>query len=434
MRYLAAETGADAGADYGTILDAERRVVQLTRELERLTPAVAVYDAEYGAEYGSEYSEGHGGAPDAATVCASLPEAATLLEYFADGDTLIAFVLTRSGVRAQTLGSPSQIESELGRLNFFLTRAAQGQRYLEVYGEAGLQARIDKHLGTLFDLLIRPLELTHPNSDSGFNSSSDAELNVSPKFDLTVVPHGPLQAVPFTALFSGAHYLIDDAHLSVAPSAAVYLHCRNRPQHPAAGLVAFGVPTESIPGVENEITAIAELAQLGRGAKTFVGEAATLSAFFTRAPHASILHLATHGVYRPDHPAFSGLRLIDGWLTARDLYTLELRAALVVLSACESALSGQGVGDEQFGLARGFLHAGAPALVASLWPVKDDQTTLLVRAFYKRLYGGESVGRALRGAQLEVRRSHPNPYYWAAFTVIGDPERTVVDAQISTPG
>ncbi len=180
--------------------------------------------------------------------------------------------------------------------------------------------------------------------------------------------------------------------------ADVYLHCRNGPQHPAAGRVAFGVPTESIPGVQDEVAAIAELAQTERGAETFIGEAATLSAFFTRAPHAGVLHLATHGVYRPDNPIFSGLRLVDGWLTARDLYTLGLRAAPVILSACESALSGQGVGDEQFGLARGFLHAGAPALVASRWLVKDEQTTLLIRALYTRLYSGESVGRALRGA------------------------------------
>ena len=278
------------------------------------------------------------------------------------------------------------------------------------------KARIDTHLGALYNLLLRPLELTRPSLERGL-------------IDLVVVPHGPLQAVPFAALFDGARYLIDDARLSVAPSAAVYLHCRSAPRHPAGTLVAFAVPTETIPGVRDEVKAIAQLAEEAKlTAQTAFGDDATLNAFFAHAPHADVLHLAAHGVYRPDNPVFSGLRLADGWLTARDLYALKLRAALVVLSACESALSSQGVGGEQFGLARGFLHAGAPALVASLWPVKDEQTTLLIGALYKRLYHGETVRAALRGALLEVRAAHPNPYYWAAFAVIGDPERTVTDA------
>ena len=424
QHYLGAEAGMGQSAQ-SAVLGAERRVAVLTRELEHLAHTVPA----------------PGQTPSAAVVCAGLPEGTTLLEYFASGDSLIAFVLTRSGVRAQTLGSLAQIKEVQSRLSFFLTRVAQGRRYLEVYGATGLQARIDKQLSALYDLLIRPLNISpdkSPDTSGDAPENTENTENTAPGLELVVVPHGSLQAVPFAALFDGTRYLLDYAQLSVAPSAAIYLHCRNTPQHRTeagvGALLAFGVPTESIPGVQAEVRAIAQLARdaakanpavAETAARTIVGADATLASFFAGAPHAGVLHLATHGVYRPDNPVFSGLRLADGWLTARDLYTLELRAALVVLSACESALAGQSSGDEQFGLARGFLHAGAPALVASLWPVKDDHTTELIRAFYTRLYRGETVRAALRGAQLEVRALHPNPYYWAAFAVIGDPERTV---------
>lgn len=387
--YLAAEQSE--GQSWHDVLGAERRVTELTRELERLTST---------AETLAPVT-----IPSAAAVCAGLTDETVLLEYFSSGETLTAFVLTRGGVRAHTLGALSEVRAELGRLSFFMNRAAQGAAYLNVYGDSGLQTRIDKALGVLYDLLIRPLNLERAARD------------------LVIVPHGPLHTVPFAALCGGEHYLIDDYALSFAPSAAVYTHCVGVAQQPEGTLLAMGVPTDAIPAVREEVATIAALA--GR-AETAVGDAATLEAFFTHAPAANVVHLATHGVYRPDNPAFSGLRLHDGWLTARDLYTVKLRASLVVLSACESALSSQGSSDEQFGLARGFLHAGAPTLVASLWPVKDEQTYQLIRAFYARLYSGESVRAALRSAQLEVRAAHPNPYYWAAFSVIGDPNRTVV--------
>jgi CHAT domain-containing protein len=65
-------------------------------------------------------------------------------------------------------------------------------------------------------------------------------------------------------------------------------------------------------------------------------------------------------------------------------------------------------------------------LVASLWPVKDDTTARFMTNFYARLHQASSVASALREAQLELRQQHPNPYYWAAFTLTGDPQRTVV--------
>ena len=127
---------------------------------------------------------------------------------------------------------------------------------------------------------------------------------------------------------------------------------------------------------------------------------------------------------------FSGLRFSDGWLAARDLYSVRLGASLVVLPACESALASNTEGGELFGIARGFLYAGTPSLVGSLWPVQDEQTAQLMKAFYQALREGSNVAEALRSAQLHLRAEHPNPYHWAAFGVIGDPRRGVADQPV----
>jgi CHAT domain-containing protein len=76
-------------------------------------------------------------------------------------------------------------------------------------------------------------------------------------------------------------------------------------------------------------------------------------------------------------------------------------------------------GDELLGLARGFLYAGTPSLVVSLWTVNDRSTSKLMRRFYQSLKKGLSKSTALREAMIEVKASFPHPYYWAPFVLMG---------------
>jgi CHAT domain-containing protein len=120
----------------------------------------------------------------------------------------------------------------------------------------------------------------------------------------------------------------------------------------------------------------------------------------------------------------SGIRLADGWLTARDVCSLRLPASAVVLNACESGRGLVGAGDEQLGLVRGFLIAGASCLVVGLWPMHDRIARELVAAMYSRWYSESHMelrrlGAALRYAQLKVMREWPHPAAWAAFTCVG---------------
>jgi CHAT domain-containing protein len=145
-----------------------------------------------------------------------------------------------------------------------------------------------------------------------------------------------------------------------------------------------------------------------------------------------ILHFATHGVVNTEHPDLSGIVLslvdrsgepLNGFLRLYDVYRLRLSADLVVLSACRTALGREVRGEGLDGLVRGFFHAGAPLVVASLWDADDRATAELMVRFYRgMLQDGLPPVEALRRAQLSLWRQERwrSPYYWAGFVPQGD--------------
>ena len=146
-----------------------------------------------------------------------------------------------------------------------------------------------------------------------------------------------------------------------------------------------------------------------------------------------IVHFATHALINNDHPELSGLvlslvnatgRAQDGFLRLNDIYNLRLPADLVVLSACRTGLGKEMRGEGLVGLTRGFMYAGAPRVLTSLWQVDDAATSELMTRFYRAMLGGKqlSAAAALRQAQIEMwqQRDWQSPYYWAAFTLQGE--------------
>jgi CHAT domain-containing protein len=145
-----------------------------------------------------------------------------------------------------------------------------------------------------------------------------------------------------------------------------------------------------------------------------------------------VVHFATHGLIDTRYPALSALALSSydtngqmqqGLLRLQDIYSLRLNASLAVLSACDTALGREVRGEGLIGLTRGFLHAGAQSVVATLWQVPDRATAALMERFYRGLIeDGLQPVRALRAAQLGIRseRRWANPHFWAAFVVQGD--------------
>src|SRR5262249_58932802 len=104
-----------------------------------------------------------------------------------------------------------------------------------------------------------------------------------------------------------------------------------------------------------------------------------------------VLHLAAHGEARLDNPTFAHVKLADGPLTTADVFKLPLAGALVVLSACESGRAAVHGGDELVGLTRGFLYAGAAALVQSLWRGEDGSTARLMGRVFRGPHHGPTA-------------------------------------------
>ena len=145
-----------------------------------------------------------------------------------------------------------------------------------------------------------------------------------------------------------------------------------------------------------------------------------------------IVHFATHGLINNQHPDLSGivLSLVDeqgrtqnGFLRLYDIYNLKLNADLVVLSACQTALGKEIKGEGLVGLTRGFMYAGAPRVVASLWRIDDRATAEIMKRFYTgMLKDGLRPAAALRAAQISMLNDKrwQSPHFWAAFTLQGE--------------
>ncbi|RLG44531.1 MAG: hypothetical protein DRN92_07870, partial [Thermoproteota archaeon] len=244
---------------------------------------------------------------------------------------------------------------------------------------------------------------------------------------LLIAPDGPLFEVPFHALHDGEAYLLERYEVTYTPSAGVLRLCRESRRRRSAGkgrpiVVGYSGGGE-LPHIMDEIRAVSRALP---EALILMGEEATLARLRELTGRSPLLHLATHALFRRDNPMFSALQLSGGeWLRVMDLYTLRLDGALVTLSGCETGRHRLRGGD-LLGLSRGFLCAGASALVVSLWPVADISTALLMERFYARLVSGETASSALREAQLELWRyeeerdgrlirPYSHPFFWAPF-------------------
>lgn len=274
-----------------------------------------------------------------------------------------------------------------------------------------------------------------------------------------VVPHGPLHFVPFAALdVDGSKSPArQPLTFSILPTISLLPVLRAEREGAeregdtgvdATGdggkgrALVLGNADGNLPHAAAEATRVSRLLAVS----PLLGADASEAAVHEQASEVSILHFATHGVHDARNPLFSHLALApgsghDGRLEVREILDLDLSATrLVVLSACETARGELSVGDDIVGLARGFLAAGTPAVITSLWPVDDEATAALMARFYRHLLGpgpgadSGSVADALDQAQRDVR-ADPRwqaPYYWAAFVLTGDARPD--DRWMSLPG
>jgi CHAT domain-containing protein len=334
-----------------------------------------------------------------------------LLSYYLHKGKLVIFAITAEDLMVHE--HPDGL-AQLEYLLLLLHAHLQPQGWPDVLHPP--QQVIRRLLKKLYDLLISPAVPLLPSS-SGY---------------LTIVPYGPLHQLPFHALYDGSRFLIEDYQVNYLPASSLLMHLgmRNSKQNgdstPAEisarpPLVLGYSDNRHLQRVHDEARTIASLLD----GDCYLEEEATIARLIQQAPSSPIIHLATHGQSRLDAPNFSYVRLADGQLNAIDAFSLDLqKCELVTLSGCETGLSLSGGGDEQLGLSRAFLAAGATSLVISLWPVEDNATNELMQRFYQHLLQGESKVQALRSAQCNLLQQtdsiYAHPYFWAAFRLVGD--------------
>jgi CHAT domain-containing protein len=199
-----------------------------------------------------------------------------------------------------------------------------------------------------------------------------------------------------------------------------------------AGLLGDGIAVPRLPLTRQEAEAIAALAPADATLKALGFKASLTTARSPELSHYRVVHFATHALVNASHPHLSGLLLSlvdeqgqpqDGFLSLNEVYNLNLPADLVVLSACQTGMGKEMRGEGLIGLTRGFMYAGAPRVVASLWKVDDVATSELMKQFYKgMLKEGLRPAAALRTAQIEMSKQKlwASPYYWAGFVLQGE--------------
>lgn len=329
----------------------------------------------------------------------SIPALGRAAHTAGDGEVM-AFVIDRQTARlVRNLASPDRLGELAAELRFQLGRIELGWVYVERHRER-LMAGARAVLAEMYRLLVAPL------ADRLWAAR------------LLLIPHGLLHRIALHGLWDGERYLLERFECSYAPSASLATHSRqrqaNRPDayHSWAGLA---LTDPAIPAARREVQ---QAARHFADSRVFVDADASRQGL-QAAASADVLHLATHGLFRPDNPFFSALKLADGWIDVREIYRLPLAARLIVLSACESGVGRVRGGDEVIGLARGFLGAGAHSLVVSLWNVHDESAADLTDRFYAHLQAGHTPAAALRVAQPMAIAGGLHPYFWAPFLVIG---------------
>ncbi|MFC2129874.1 DUF2225 domain-containing protein [Bacteroidota bacterium] len=211
-----------------------------------------------------------------------------------------------------------------------------------------------------------------------------------------------------------------------------------------------------IPGTKKEVDEIdAILTSNGWQTNKFIADQA-LKSNIKSINNGNIVHIATHGYFLPDvgaenqnkmfgldydkalsNPLLrSGLLFAgaensinntntsfsdNGILTAYEAMNLDLsQTELIVLSACETGLGEIKNGEGVYGLQRAFKIAGAKTIIMSLWKVDDEVTQQFMTIFYKKWLSGSSMRKALKEAQIELKKKHKYPYYWGAFVMVGE--------------
>lgn len=436
------------GTNHNTVVEtaARREIDELLKRYQDVETEIRVKSPQYAALTQPKPLS-------LAEIQAMLPDSSTsLVEFWLGEKRSYAWLVTRTGCQGFELPGRATVEA--------LAR--------QVY--AALNARNENREETLAQreerLKIGSADFT--KTAAQLSAQLLATLGPLGSQRLWIVADGVLAYVPFAALpdpASGAP-LVKQHEISGLPSASVLAALRDRTagrRSPDREVAVFADPVfrandERVAGAKaaavdetvaraaadagiadlprlyfsrQEADAIRKLAPAKQILTALDFDANRAAAKRPELERYRVIHFATHGVMDSRHPEFSGIVLSmvdrsgnpqDGFLRLHEIYNLRLNADLVVLSGCQTALGEDVRSEGIIGLTRGFMYAGSPQVLASLWSIRDRATADLMSRFYDGVLRRHlTPAAALRSAQLSMMQDArwKDPYYWAAFTLQG---------------
>jgi CHAT domain-containing protein/Flp pilus assembly protein TadD len=340
-----------------------------------------------------------------------LPEGVQLVQYAVLEDKILIWVISRNEIALK--------QSNVSRRDLNETI----QRYLKVIARPPNDQEEDVALAKqLYVSLIQPIEAL-----------------LDSKRILCIIPDKNLSYIPFSALISPASqkHLVEDYVITTSQSPSVFLSCSKNATQKAhvkdERLLSVGNPRfdsaafpdlDDLPNAKREAV---EITSNYKDALPLLEANATAAAVKNEMPRSDVVHFALHSVLDSDLPLNSSLLLAssgtESQLHAYEVYRLGLeRTRLVVLSSCQTGAERYYDGEGMASLARAFLGAGVPMVVASLWPVDSAATEKLMVHFHQERRHNSSA-RALANAQRAMLHDSEtrfqSPYYWAAFSLNG---------------
>ncbi len=355
-----------------------------------------------------------------------LPENTQVLQYAALEDSVLIWVVTKSGIHVAEAGIGAQELNEKVRAYLAVASVPPSSD-----GDDGLTTRA----ADLYRILVAPAE---PFLDKT-------------KF-LCIVPDKVLHYLPYGALVSPAsnNYLIEDYDLGLAPSSSVFVAESSSASEKAGAhdkrerLLSVGEPSfdraafpalAALPSATQEARAVSDF--YTPDCRVLLHGEAGEQAVKSELQKADVAHFAMHYLVDESSEMRSGFPLVperdasaehksdDGFLQSYEIYQMRLsQTRLVVLSACQTGIEQQYDGEGAVSAARPFLVAGVPTVVASLWPVETDASMELMINFHRyRRRDALPTTEALRRAQVAMARGadvrYRHPYYWSPFVAIG---------------
>jgi len=419
----------------------QSKLISLSQELDSINFVIRRDFPEYATKYNNEVI-------DMAGVKEGLQANQVLLEYSFTDTSMFIFLIAKDKHLIKRITIDEDFNNDIDVLSQFLRNNDFANNTFEDYKSYTLAAF------SLYSSLLLPLE--------------DMIIDKN----LIIIPDGELGYIPFEALltsdpagggmdYRSLPYLIYKFSTNYSYSATIHyaegiIDSRSEKQ-----LLAFAptydhmeeIKEDKFPAYRDYSNMLVPLRFISQEIEnisnimdcdSYKSFEATEKVFREKAPDYDILHLAMHTLINDENPMYSQLVFTlnndtlednDGLLNTYEIFNIELSARMAVLSACNTGYGKLRKGEGVMSLARGFIFAGVPSIIMTLWAVEDQSGSILMSKFYENLVDGQDIDAALRESKLQYLQTadqlSAHPYLWSGYVSIGSTRPLVKPANMT---